>query len=88
MQCFLFLVTLCQELEQIICRFWWKNSKTRKEIHWCDWKTFYLSKSQGWKLIMNPCCLLARVMQAKYYSNSDFLRAKLGSHPSYTWRSI
>ncbi|TYG76426.1 hypothetical protein ES288_D03G113500v1 [Gossypium darwinii] len=33
-------------------------------------------------------CLLARAMKAKCYQNSEFLKAVLGSHPSYTWRSI
>ncbi|KAH1047018.1 hypothetical protein J1N35_037802 [Gossypium stocksii] len=33
-------------------------------------------------------CLLAHVMKAKYYQMSSFIRAKLGSYPSYTWCSI
>ncbi|WOG91125.1 hypothetical protein DCAR_0310373 [Daucus carota subsp. sativus] len=27
-------------------------------------------------------------MKARYYPNSDFLGAKMGSNPSYVWRSI
>ncbi|KAA3486767.1 reverse transcriptase [Gossypium australe] len=47
-----------------------------------------LLAKQGWKLIMNPNCLFARLMKAKYYLNNEFLNAILGSHPSFSWRSI
>lgn len=107
MQFFLSPITLCHELEKIISKFWWRNSKMGKVIHWCDWKGLCMLKTQGglgfrdlakfnnallskkdWKLIMYLNCLFARVMKAKYYLNSEFSKASLGSHPSYTWRSI
>ncbi|KAA3463976.1 reverse transcriptase [Gossypium australe] len=47
-----------------------------------------LLAKQGWKLIMQPDCLFARVMKAKYFPTGDFMSANLGSYPSYTWRSI
>ena len=43
---------------------------------------------QGWRLLMNPNSLVARVNKAKYYPHGDVLNACLGSRPSYAWRSI
>ncbi|KAA3475598.1 reverse transcriptase [Gossypium australe] len=53
----------------------------------CQFNTALLSK-QGWRLIVYPNSLLARVLKAKYFPNSDFLNASLGNLPSLTWRSI
>ncbi|KAA3467019.1 reverse transcriptase [Gossypium australe] len=36
----------------------------------------------------NPNSLFAQVMKAKYYPIDEFLNAKLGSYPLYTWLSI
>ncbi|WOH11480.1 hypothetical protein DCAR_0830967 [Daucus carota subsp. sativus] len=43
---------------------------------------------QAWRLINNSNPLVAAIMKARYYANTDFLNAKLGSNPSYMWRSI
>ncbi|KAL4385770.1 hypothetical protein GQ457_15G007970 [Hibiscus cannabinus] len=40
------------------------------------------------RLITEPHCLLAQVLKARYYPRCDFLKAGLGSRPSYIWRSI
>ncbi|KAA3459484.1 reverse transcriptase [Gossypium australe] len=53
----------------------------------CQFNTALLAK-QGWRLIVYPDSLLARVLKAKYFPNSDFLNAQLGNLPSLTWRSI
>jgi hypothetical protein len=47
-----------------------------------------LMAKQGWRLLKHPDSLMARVLKAKYYPHGDFLIAKLGSRPSYAWRSI
>ena len=43
---------------------------------------------QGWKFLTNPSSLVSQIYQARYYKNSSFFKAKLGSNPSYAWRSI
>uniref|UniRef100_A0A803QNS7 Reverse transcriptase domain-containing protein n=1 Tax=Cannabis sativa TaxID=3483 RepID=A0A803QNS7_CANSA len=47
-----------------------------------------LLAKQGWKIINNPHSLLARVLKACYYTNSNFLEAKIGGYGSFMWRSI
>ncbi|VFQ96914.1 unnamed protein product [Cuscuta campestris] len=43
---------------------------------------------QGWRLLVNPDSIVARVFKARYYPKGDFLNAELGSSPSFVWRSI
>ncbi|XP_042974614.1 uncharacterized mitochondrial protein AtMg00310-like [Carya illinoinensis] len=52
-----------------------------------NFNTVLLAK-QGWGLIQNPYSLLAQVVRAKYFLATNFLKAKLGSSPSYIWQSI
>lgn len=41
-----------------------------------------------WRLLTKPESLVARVFKSKYYSDSNFLEAKLGGSPSFVWRSV
>lgn len=43
---------------------------------------------QAWRQLTNPSSLVARIYRAKYYPSCDVMGAKLGSSPSYAWRSI
>ncbi|XP_060965141.1 uncharacterized protein LOC133034132 [Cannabis sativa] len=43
---------------------------------------------QAWRVFSNPTSLLATVLKAKYFRHNDFLQAKLGHSPSYTWSSL
>ena len=43
---------------------------------------------QAWKILSNPNSLMAQVFKAKYFPYGDILNLKLGSNPSYAWRSI
>ncbi|KAH9768542.1 reverse transcriptase domain-containing protein [Citrus sinensis] len=43
---------------------------------------------QGWRLLTKPNILVARLFKARYYPNTSFAEARLGSNPNYVWRSI
>jgi hypothetical protein len=47
-----------------------------------------LLAKQCWRLLQSPESLMAKNLKAKYYHNSSFMDAKLGSKPSFVWRSI
>ena len=34
MTCFRLLVGLCQDIEMLICKFWWGQRGDRRKIHW------------------------------------------------------
>ena len=43
---------------------------------------------QGWRLLQNSNTLAYHVLKAKYFPDTDFLKADMGTNPSLTWRSI
>ncbi|KAH1096573.1 hypothetical protein J1N35_013494 [Gossypium stocksii] len=43
---------------------------------------------QGWRILIHLTLLMARILRAKYFPNTRFLSAQLGSKPSLVWRSI
>ncbi|KAL8106740.1 hypothetical protein AgCh_023486 [Apium graveolens] len=43
---------------------------------------------QGWRLLQESNPFVSKIIKAKYYPNTMFLQAKLGSNPSYVWRSL
>lgn len=44
--------------------------------------------NQGWRLLKHPEKLVSKVFKARYYPRGTFLNAKIGSSPSYIWRSV
>jgi ribonuclease HI/exonuclease III len=47
-----------------------------------------LLAKQGWRLVQDPNSLPGSILKAKYFPRGSFLDAKVGSRPSYAWRSI
>ncbi|XP_039037220.1 uncharacterized mitochondrial protein AtMg00310-like [Hibiscus syriacus] len=47
-----------------------------------------LLAKQGWRIVINPHSLVARLLKAKYFPNSMFMEANLGFSPSLIWRSV
>ncbi|KAL8116031.1 hypothetical protein AgCh_022498 [Apium graveolens] len=56
-----------------------------RKLH--DFNVALLGK-QGWRLITNQESMVRKVYKSRYYPEGDFLSAKLGSNPSYVWRSV
>ena len=42
----------------------------------------------GWKLCFSSDTLVYKIFKAEYFARGDFLKATLGSNPSFTWRGI
>ncbi|GAA0160413.1 hypothetical protein LIER_16972 [Lithospermum erythrorhizon] len=47
-----------------------------------------LLMKQAWRLVSEPGSVLAEAYKAKYFPDTKFWDASLGSSPSYTWTSI
>lgn len=47
-----------------------------------------LIAKQVWRIIEKPNSLLAQVFKSRYFRSEDIMEAKLGSNPSFAWRSI
>lgn len=44
-----------------------------------------LLAKQGWRLLMNPNSLVARMLKVKYFPRDNFLKAGMGSSPSFLY---
>lgn len=48
MSVFLLPVETCRDLEQMMCKYWWKTGNNRdKSIHWASWRNMCRMKSAG-----------------------------------------
>ncbi|KAM6559227.1 hypothetical protein CsatA_028466 [Cannabis sativa] len=47
MNVFLLPVDTCNEMEQLMCKFWWRSSKNNKGIHRKKWDRLTIHKSKG-----------------------------------------
>ncbi len=55
-----------------------------------DFNAFNLAllAKQGWRFLKNHHSLVFRVCKARYFPKCDFMQAKIGTNPSFIWRSI
>ncbi|KAA3463895.1 Ribonuclease H-like superfamily protein [Gossypium australe] len=53
----------------------------------CKFNIALLAK-QGWYFLTKSNTLVVRIFKSKYYPNTTFWNALLGTYPSYMWRSI
>jgi len=65
----------------------------RKEYKGMDFRHFYyfnlvMLGKQGWKSLFEQDVSVTKVFKVKYFSNDDFLQAKLGYNPNFTWCDI
>jgi hypothetical protein len=65
-------------------------SKSRGGMGFWDFLCFNkaLLAKQSWRLWQFLDNLASQIIKGKYYANGSILEAKLGSSPSYAWRSI
>lgn len=47
-----------------------------------------LLTKQGWRIMLNPQSLVARVLKAKYFLSSLFMKTSVGLNASYYWRNL
>lgn len=47
MGCFKILIGLCNDIEELIRKFWWGERGNRQKIHWLKWDEMTKSKMMG-----------------------------------------
>ena len=64
MSCFRFPISLSQDIEMLICKFWWGQRGDRRKIHWKKWEVLCQSKMEG-VLGFKDLCKFNEAMLAK-----------------------
>ena len=77
--------TICWEKWDDLCK---KKDECGLGFREFEAFNFAMLAKQGWRLMTNLSSFVARVLKGKYFSHTQFLSAKLGSKPSYVWRSV
>jgi hypothetical protein len=71
----------------------WKDiaiPKTEGGMGFSDFQLFnqVMLAKQGWRLIIKPDSLCAKVLKGKYFHDTDFMDAKMKKNASHTWNAI
>jgi hypothetical protein len=103
MSVFMLPKTLCTKINLLMQQFWWGSSsihwlrwsklgvpKSKGGMGFRDFNCFNkaLLAKQCWRLWRSPDSLVSQILKAKYYASNTILEAKIGTNPSYVWRSI
>ncbi|XP_058776331.1 uncharacterized protein LOC131650640 [Vicia villosa] len=71
---------------------WEKLSYSKRDggLGFKDFRAFNLAMvaKQGWNFLTKPHSLVSKIFKARYFPNSSFLDANVGSNPSFLWRSL
>lgn len=71
----------------------WKNISIPKSEGGLGFRNFILYNQallakQAWRILIDPTSLIAQVLKARYFTNTNFMEAREGNCPSLSWRSI
>lgn len=71
----------------------WEKIYVKKEAGGRGFRDLHLFNvallaKMGWRLVMDQESLMCKILRACYFPNGDFLSARLGGNPSFTWSSI
>ncbi|XP_062021316.1 uncharacterized mitochondrial protein AtMg00310-like [Rosa rugosa] len=66
------------------------TSKFERGIGFKDLHIYIMAllAKQCWRLINKPESLWSRILRARYFDKSTFLKAKKGARPSWVWNSL
>lgn len=66
------------------------SAKTKGGMRFWSLRNFNIALlgSQAWRLVTYNNKLVSQILKAWYYPNGSSFTAKLGSNPSYIWRSV
>ena len=66
------------------------HAKMRGRLGFCDFLSFnqVLIAKQRRRIIQHTKSLTSKVLKTRYFKQSNFMEAKLGSNPSFIWKSI
>ena len=97
----------CDNINSLLAKYWWGQTREERKIHWINWKKLCTQKKEGgmgfrdlhsfnlamlskqaWRLIHDTNSLFYKVYKARYFPNSSFMMADVGSNPSFVWRSL
>ncbi|KAL5854197.1 hypothetical protein ACOSQ4_003999 [Xanthoceras sorbifolium] len=92
MSCFKLPVSIGLEIQKMCADFWWGTTQEKRKMHWFSWKRLCQPKVEGGMGFREfqafNQAMLAKILKAKYFPNTNFLKSKLGWKPSFVWRSI
>lgn len=64
--------------------------KSKGGLRFRDFEVFnqVMLAKQAWRIFQKLDSLVAKVLKAKYFHSTDFMKCKVGCNASYVWRSI